>query len=269
MKNLPKSTLTKSQVITKTKDITYYGKPAVITAEIRHDDQCGSGHNSFSITGSIKKKGRHEPDICGCIHEEIKKHFPELAPFIKWHLTSTDEPMHYVANTVYLAGAKDYNGLYAGETKVISYTEKLKFGNFPKLFNFRENDFKSWIADQNPDTLEIEAQTHPDNPKTFSPNYTFRGIVSGRQWYGCPFHTKEEAEEFILMCKWEKPVLVKTPDCIRTGQGKEPELSAARRAAIWPDATQEQLTDKKALEQRLPALMREFKKDVESLGLKY
>lgn len=46
-------------------------------------------------------------ESCGCIHETIAAAFPELAPFIKWHLVSTDGPMHYVANTVYLAGARE------------------------------------------------------------------------------------------------------------------------------------------------------------------
>lgn len=43
----------------------------------------------------------------GCIHGEIAKHFPALAPFVKWHLCSSDGPLHYVANTVYLAGNRE------------------------------------------------------------------------------------------------------------------------------------------------------------------
>jgi hypothetical protein len=38
-----------------------------------------------------------------CLHDEIAKAFPELAKYIKWHLCSTDGPMHYVANTVFHA----------------------------------------------------------------------------------------------------------------------------------------------------------------------
>jgi hypothetical protein len=53
------------------------------------------------------------------------------------------------------------------------------------------------------------------------------------------------------------------------GDGKERDINAARRTAIWPDATLEQLLDKKALAARLPKLLEEFKHDVESLGLKY
>jgi len=46
-------------------------------------------------------------------------------------------------------------------------------------------------------------------------------------------------------------------------------LEYARSSAIWPDATLEQLHDKAALEARLPALMREFRAAVESLGFTY
>lgn len=54
------------------------------------------------------------------------------------------------------------------------------------------------------------------------------------------------------------------------GVGKEPQLDSARRSAIWPDATDEELMaddleDK--LRARLPALLVEFRKVVEGLGL--
>lgn len=58
------------------------------------------------------------------------------------------------------------------------------------------------------------------------------------------------------------------------GEGKERELDGAREAAVWPDATDEQLSVpkdelKQALLDRLPALMKEFKADVEELGFVY
>ena len=49
------------------------------------------------------------------MHDEIAKHFPELAPFIKWHSVSTDYPLHYYQNTVYHAGDRDHWGLRKGE----------------------------------------------------------------------------------------------------------------------------------------------------------
>lgn len=67
-----------------------------IKVNIQYDDNCGNGHNTFSITGETRDSG-------GCIHDEIAERFPELAKFIKWHLVSSDGPLHYVANSLYHA----------------------------------------------------------------------------------------------------------------------------------------------------------------------
>ena len=112
------TTLIKDQKIKKVLYYTEDGTSYRITATIRHDDECGNGHNSFSITGNIdekKKNGQWYSVACGCIHDEISKHFPGLKPFIKWHLTSTDGPMHYLGNTLYHAGTKDCWGKEKGE----------------------------------------------------------------------------------------------------------------------------------------------------------
>lgn len=86
------------------KSITGWGNGALIKAEIRLDDECKNGHDSFAITGEIYRPGRRDCEACGCLHEEIAASFPELAPYIRWHLTSTDGPMHYLANAMYHAG---------------------------------------------------------------------------------------------------------------------------------------------------------------------
>ena len=139
----------------------------VFVATIRHDDRCGNGHNTFSITAEMYDRGyiRGEAFVfnakgqkrylgsCGCMHDEIEKHFPELSQFIRWHLTSTDGPMHYIDNTIYF---------------------------------------------------------------------------------------------------------------VRRG-----ELDNARKVAVAPEASQEQLGDKEWLQNRLPELLAQFRKDVESLGLEY
>lgn len=160
MQTPPPSVLTKDQKLVRRIKFEDAGTQYRIKAEIRFDDQCGNGHNTFAITGTLdESKHRRWRDICGgCIHDEIATHLPELEPFLKWHLTSTDGPVHYVANTVYHASNRD--------------------------------------------------------------------------------------------------------------------LDAARRSAVWPEATDEQLCLPKEeltkiLEARLPALMTEFKKDIESLGLVY
>lgn len=102
------STLNKSQFKTfGPRPIDGFGKDAAITATVRFDDDCGNGHNTFSITADVTtpaSKRRNDVESCGCLHTEVADAFPELAPFIKWHLCSTDGPLHYVANSLYWAG---------------------------------------------------------------------------------------------------------------------------------------------------------------------
>jgi hypothetical protein len=95
--------------VSEARPVKGYGEPAFLRVEIRHDDECKNGHNSFAITGDIR--GARGRDIAGgCLHEDIARVFPELAHLIKWHLCSTDGPMHYVANTLYWLGYQGYCG---------------------------------------------------------------------------------------------------------------------------------------------------------------
>lgn len=76
----------------------------------------------FSLTGEVWSKSRNGKwveDRCGCIHDDIAKHFPKLRPLIKWHLCGFNEPMHYIANTLYHASDKDCWGLRKGERRQI------------------------------------------------------------------------------------------------------------------------------------------------------
>ena len=107
MKNesIPASILTKKQAREyPARHITFKGQPLLVRCRVRYDDQCGNGHNTFSITGDYTEPGHSwNNGGGGCIHDEIVAAFPELAPLIKWHLCSSDGPMHYVANTTYHA----------------------------------------------------------------------------------------------------------------------------------------------------------------------
>lgn len=60
----------------------------------------------FSVTGITYLESGRE-DMCGCIHEDIAKHMPELSDLIDLHLCSRDGvPMHAEANGFYwLTGA--------------------------------------------------------------------------------------------------------------------------------------------------------------------
>lgn len=216
---------------------TEHGKPCAIVAEVRHDDQCGNGHNTFSITADIYESYQHrgEPTIKtpdgktlwmsggGCCHDEVAKHFPQLAPLIKWHLTSTDGPMHYPGNVIYHAGDRDCWGLRKGEFRQHTSRGPNQNGGIEGVPN--------WV-------LEIPERQQRD--------------------------VYAQSKPAPVVCEW-KPYG-------RMGEGKERDLAAARSCAVWPDATDEELTApglEERLMARLPGLMAEFKAAVESLGFTY
>lgn len=106
--------------VSESRPVKGYGTNGQLCVELRFDDECRNGHQTFAITASVyTAESRRQRDIAagGCLHEEIARAFPELAPLIKWHLVSTDGPVHYVANTCYLASNRDHNGLLAGESR--------------------------------------------------------------------------------------------------------------------------------------------------------
>lgn len=91
-----------------------------VRVTIRHDDSCGNGHPSFAVmANSFETLTGREGSFGGCCHDVVAQVFPELAPLIKWHLCSTDGPMHYPGNVVYHAGDRDHWGLRAGEYRQV------------------------------------------------------------------------------------------------------------------------------------------------------
>lgn len=66
----------------------------------------------FSITGEQYRqtngRGRWAEDSFGCLHDDIEKHFKKYAKYIKWHLVSVEEPMHYISNSLYWAGLQGW-----------------------------------------------------------------------------------------------------------------------------------------------------------------
>lgn len=58
----------------------------------------------FSATCDIEEKlgnGHWRESGGGAAHEMIAKYFPDLEPYLKWHLVSLGQPMHYLANAKY------------------------------------------------------------------------------------------------------------------------------------------------------------------------
>ncbi len=270
------SKLTKSQYLLRTKTYTENGEKYRATVTIRHDDKYGNGHNTFSITADVYREAKNHrwvEDSFGRLHDLVTRLWPDLEPYIKWHLCSTDGPMHYLPNTLYLAGDKDHWGKRKGEP--LHTTLAIYVGNSPIAQKPGNKQFRQWLRNEYEKgirTFHIDSVHHPREPETFSPKYTFAGYIGDNiKWHECPFDSWQEAEEWRLASAGEAAgtSLKFTEIATEFSEGKAPELEAARTAAIWPDATLEQLQDKSALEARLLALLAEFQRDVESLGLVY
>jgi len=235
----------KQRWISETRAIKGYGTNAVLRVECRFDDELGNGHNTFAITAEVTKqvnkagtglppRYRAEPIAAGCLHDDIAAVFPELAYLIPWHLTSSDGPMHYIANTVYLAGNRDHNGLRKGETRQLTT---------------RDGELRWELVAVN--SLGISISTTPT---------------------GLKYQGSETVPLFILEQHATGDIPPATPKlewrrALKIGEGKKRELDAARRTANWPEATDEELSVepdqlKQALEERAPALMVRFKADM-------
>lgn len=268
--------------ISEGRPVKGYGTNGVMHAEIRFDDQCGNGHQTFAITASVyTKESRRMRDIAagGCMHEEIANVFPELAPLIRWHLVSTDSPMHYVANAVYHASDRDHNGRRKGEACAWDYG--VRFGNSPVTHRIKRN-FWNWLqariahnampAGEPPHgefrPVAIAYEKTPGRDYDFKPKYTLAGY-DALKWHECPFDDATAAQEFADALNTCPAEFVKI--ATDYSEGKARDLDAARRAANWADATDEELcaapeTLKAALLARLPALQAEFRAAMESAG---
>lgn len=64
---------------------------------IRYDDESRNKCNTFAVT-------RNFDGVTGPMDEELaKKHWPEIAHLVKWHLCAEGKPFYYVENTLYQA----------------------------------------------------------------------------------------------------------------------------------------------------------------------
>ena len=245
-----------------TKKWTENGTSTALVVDVRHDDRCGNGHNTLSVTGNLSENSQWVAG--GCMHEEIARRFPELKPAIKFHLCSTDGPLHYLKNALFLAGNRDCWGHSKGDpfTKKKSVT----FGDNPIQHTFKSDRFVEFLKKYGPSSnYDYEILEIHHDKREFDPKYTFGGYDA--EWYQCPFDNLREAEKFLYALQECSPRFETT--VVSTSKGKEPELEAARGAAIWPEATLQQLQSEEALTDRLPSLMKEFQAVVEALGFTY
>jgi len=91
-----------------------YGESKPVLIEVKAElVKRGDQVPHFSITGAIKKTDKRYSDpyiMGGAIHEEILKHFPNLAPLVEVHLSGCDGlPLHAEANARYWAGLSKWS----------------------------------------------------------------------------------------------------------------------------------------------------------------
>lgn len=68
----------------------------------------GNAKPYFSLTGDGMDRGS---GFGGCCHDEILKHWPDLAPLVALHLATIDgEPMHALENGFYHLGGTKWQG---------------------------------------------------------------------------------------------------------------------------------------------------------------
>lgn len=251
--------------VSESRPISGYGSErTTINVEIRFDDGCNNGHSTFAITATVRTPGRRDIDAGGCMHEEIARIFPELAHLVKWHSVSTDGPMHYLANTLYLASDRDHSGRRAGEADRFNYV--VYFDDVPIGHVVSEGLYRFLSELRGP--LMPVAYDHDRDQATYGTHYAPDGL-EGMSWARAPWKSYREADEFCRAFNHCTPRFEVVPT--HWSRGKARELEAARRAACWPEATDEQLCApredlQRALVERLPALLDDFRRDMETAG---
>ena len=254
--------------ISEPRKINGFGTGGQLTVKLSFQDNPRNGHNTFHATGTVvTAESRRRKDVAagGMLHEEIVALFPEIAHLLKWHGTSTDGPCHYIANAIFLAGDRDCHGLRAGEPWI--FAECVQFGDNPIKHRIKSPSFVRYLQNCAPGfDCEVIQYDHKDR-ETYGPKFTYGGYANA--WHECPFDTKQEALEFLYALQNCSPNFLRIPTIF--SNGKERELDSARRVAIWPDATDAELSVdseqlKIVLMARLPKLLEDFKSDILAAG---
>ncbi len=270
----------KQRWVSQSRPIDNWGDGARIAVEMRFDDECGNGHNTFAITADIyrvvkyNKQGNRRQDLGGgCCHEDIARIFPELAELIQWHLWSTDGGMHYAANAAFHASNRDCWGKLKGEPK--NFETHIRFGNVPILHPLKANfakflqEYRKGVeCDFDFEVLPLYHVDRPGESYKFGPKYTFGGFAE--RWHEGPFDSEDEAMRFLAALQHCNPVFEQVATA--WGEGKERDFAAARSCANWPEATDEELSApdlKDKLMARLPGLLERFRAAVESIGFRW
>jgi len=129
-----------------TSDFRQIGDGERMQVYVRYSRYGGKKHASFAVTAEIRR-GR-KVDACGCLHDEIREHFPELAPLLRFHLLDDTGPLHYIANTTYWArqGELDHarkSACWPDATEAQLLSETALTARLPALLN----EFRAMLAE--------------------------------------------------------------------------------------------------------------------------
>ena len=276
------------------KTYRYTSNKEILVINVRFDDECGNGHNSLGVTGTlydttVKGWGKNNDRsviTCGCIHETIQDPrfnvAQEVLDAIPCHLASTDGPMHYVANVMYHASDRDCWKRRKGEPS--AFSDIVYVANSPVSYRINSDAVKRTKAvleagDQMCYVSKVEHKNTKGETYKFGPKFTILiGEELDPEWYQCPWNTCEEATEWMNACL--DGIVRIERIATAWSEGKERNLAAARSIAQAevPEGhplylSDEQLMDeenlKATLEARLPLLKNRLKEVVLALGMKY
>ena len=107
--------------------------------------QHGGGCNTLSISACIS--GDDMPDREGFYPDEISKHFPRLAKYLKWHMFTSHGPASYPVLASHCANKSDLcaarNSLACPEDNLFYYTERQLLALLPSLMLDFKRDMES------------------------------------------------------------------------------------------------------------------------------
>lgn len=231
-----------------------------------------NGRHTFSIGIEIERAGAymgHWNKVGSSRSPELMAQlWPEHLRALDYHLVSLSGPLHYIANTVYLAGIRDCFGWEPGEQR------KEKETGMPLWRADTDLLFHVMASATPPAPLELQYEPmRVEKPMNWGPN---KGIPVGEPQRDADglhlWRIPGTGLPLVRSLTQPKPLVFQLKPYL--GEGKERDLAAARVCAIWPDATDEELSvpEKKleaALQRRLPKLLWELKAVVESFGMTY
>lgn len=266
----PKSKHLAPQVCELTKEGVEGGKPVLYTLRATWGLNCNRHDLRLDIDFALKSPYADVWRKAGTTRspELMQKLWPEHVRALTYHLCSLKGPLHYLENSLYLAGTRDCFGWEPGEQRREKELGKLLWkADSDTLFLLSASD-----TDPGPLTLSYEPVL-VEKLMSWGPN---KGIQVGGQQLDADgnhlWRIPGTGLPFIRQLDQPPPLVLQMKPYL--GVGKARELQAARSAACWLDASDEELSVSSeqleiALKDRLPTLLCELKAVVESFGLTY